>query len=492
MAGAAYAKAPCGLIEGRQHNGVLRFLGIPYAEAPTGQHRFSEPRRRATFQGTFQALRFGPSAPQRNVVPKAIAALTGFSGETSEDCLNLHVFTPDCRGKRPVLVFFHGGGFFIGSGAQYPGDGLARRGDVVVVTINYRLGLLGFNAFGELFAGDERFIANAGLLDQRLALEWVRDNIAAFGGDPDRVTIAGESAGSASVGFHMIAEGSKALFAQAICQSGTINMFRKKETAREIAQTAFEMLVPDGERERLFALPPSAFVEIIPALFRRFPGIPTMPYLDGAEIGEEPLPELFRQAKPVPLLLGTNRDEFTLFTDLKGFSFSVGLDDLSSWVERQAGRERATKLSRLYGQDKAGATRFGTDILFGASSNRLAEIHSSKAPTFVYRLDWRAKGALSKLGATHSVDLPLLFDRFLVPFRSVYLGLLPDPARRRLSLRMQDHWTAFVRSGTPGRGWPQFEPEAREIKVFDVDDRIERDPDRERRLAWEGVDGLVP
>ncbi|MEN3793210.1 carboxylesterase family protein [Fulvimarina sp. MAC3] len=488
-----FVEAPCGLIEGRRWRGRhLRFLGIPYAEPPVGERRFAAPVRRSKGFSTLRAVQFGPASPQRTAFPEPFARLSGWSGETGEDCLNLHVFTPDTRGKRPVLVFIHGGGFFIGAGSQYQGDELARRGDIVVVTLNYRLGLIGFNGFSELFPDDKRFAANAGLLDQRLALEWVRDNIEAFGGDPERITIAGESAGAASVGYHLIAERSQQLFHQAICQSGTINLFAPRKKAAAIAETAFRLLAPSGDREDLFARPANAFVNVFRKLSARFPGLPTMPYFDGAELPETELGDLYRRAKSVPLLIGTNRDEFTLFTELPGLSFPVGPNEMSGWLERTTSLERARAIHGLYDPDKRGVSQLGTDILFRASAIHVAEQNAKAAPTYMYRLDWPAKGVFSRLGATHSVDLPLLFDRFLSPFRGIYLGWLPDAARRGLSDRMRDHWVHFVRTGRPLPDWPAYESDSRATKIFDVADRIEADPQREIRLAWDGVCGPVP
>lgn len=489
-----YVKAPCGLVEGRRwRGGNLRFLGIPYAEPPVGERRFAAPVKRSKAFSTVRAVEFGPASPQRTAFPEPFARLSGWSGETGEDCLNLHVFTPDTKGKRPVLVFIHGGGFFIGAGSQYQGDELARRGDIVVVTLNYRLGLIGFNGFSELFPGDERFAANAGLLDQRLALEWVRDNIEAFGGDPEKVTIAGESAGAASVGFHLVAERSHGLFHQAICQSGTINLFAPSQKAVAIAESALKFLAPSGDREDLFTRPAEAFVNVFRKLSARFPGLPTMPYFDGTELPDAGLGELYRRAKQVPLLIGTNRDEITLFTELPGFSFPVGPNDMTGWLERATGcSQKAAAIHALYERNRRGANQLGTDILFRASAIHVAEQNAGAAPTFMYRLDWPAKGLFSKLGATHSVDLPLLFDRFLSPFRGIYLGWLPDPARRKLSERMRDHWVHFVRTGRPLSSWPAYENETRRTQIFDIADHVESDPQRACRLAWDGVCGPVP
>ena len=485
-------EAPCGQVRGLYHGDVVRFLGIAYAEPPLGRYRFAAPRKRTPFKVPYIADSYGPAAPQRWSMPGPLARIAGSTGEISEDCLSLNVFTPGVLGRRPVLVFIHGGGFIIGAGAQYPGDDLSRRGDAVVVTLNYRLGFLGFNGFAELFPGDERFVANAGLLDQRLALEWVRDNIAAFGGDPENVTIAGESAGAVSVTCHLAAKASQPLYHKAIVQSGSLNLLYPREQAIRVADATLKALSPNGDPERLFRLEPRAFGVAYKVVARHFTGIPSRPYFDGTDLPELSLAKTYTQMKPVPLMIGTNRDEFSFFSELPLFHFEAKKKTMTGWVESVAGAPAAQRIGGLYRDDRKGRIAFGTDMLFRMASIHQADAHASRAPTYAYRLDWEAKGLLSHLGATHSVDLPLLFEEFLGPFRSAYLGFLPDARRRALSERMRNHWMAFVRTGKPLDDWPAYGDETRKTMIFGEHDAVMTDPDKARRVAWQGVDGTTP
>lgn len=492
MKASVLVEAPCGRVRGFHHGDIVRFLGIPYAEPPLGRYRFAAPRTKVPFKVPFIADSYGPAAPQRPPIPGPLAKIAGLIRELDEDCLNLHVFTPGVDGRRPVLVFIHGGGFIIGAGAQYPGDDLARRGDAVVVTLNYRLGFLGFNGFAELFADDDRFAANAGLLDQRLALRWVRDNIAAFGGDPDAVTIAGESAGAVSVACHLAAKASQHLYHQAIMQSGSLNLLYPRDKAGRVAEVILRTLSPNGDRERLFRLGPRAFGLAYKAVAKRFAGVPSRPYLDGTDLPEIGLAEAYARVKAVPLLIGTNRDEFSLFCELPLFQFETEIKVMADWVESVAGKEAAQRIGKLYLDDRRGRIAFGTDMLFRMAAIHQADAHAARAKTYAYRLDWEAKGLLSHLGATHSVDLPLLFEEFMGSFRSAYLGFLPDAKRFALSERMRNHWMAFVRTGSPLDDWPAYDGETRETMIFGERDAVMADPDKARRVAWQGVDGPIP
>ncbi len=490
MPKSVFVEAPCGPVRGLEENGIAGFRGIPYAEPPTGLARFAAPKPARRFAASFHADSYGPAAPQRGSLPEPLAKIAGMNARFSEDCLNLNVWTPSVGGSRAVLVFIHGGAFIIGSGSQYPGDDLARRGDAVVVTINYRLGLIGFNAFAEIFPGDDRFAANAGLLDQRLALQWVRDNIAAFGGDPDRVTIAGESAGAASVAFHLAAPRSQPLYAQAIVQSGGLNLCYPRARAIEVSRALLGRLSENGDPERLFRIRPRAFGTAMRSLAAEYSGILSRPYFDGVEISEVSLPEHYAAIKAVPLLIGTNRDEFSFFSELPIFRIDSDKAALTDWVRAAAGPDAAEQISSLYSDRRDGRIAFGTDLLFRMAAIHQADAHSERARTYMYRLDWEAKGLLSRLGATHSVDLPLLFEDFLKPFRSVYLGVLPDTRRRLLGERMRDHWMSFVNQGRPGDDWPAYDP-ARQTKIFAIHDQVLADPEAARRVAWQGVDGYT-
>ncbi|MCB8840542.1 carboxylesterase/lipase family protein [Aurantimonas sp. VKM B-3413] len=492
MAAPVSVEAPCGAVRGYREAEMVRFLGIPYAEPPLGRRRFAAPEPRRPFETLFDADTYGASAPQRRSMPGPLAKIAGAAADFSEDCLFLNVWTPDMSGSRPVLVFIHGGAFIIGSGTQYPGDDLAARGDAVVVTLNYRLGLVGFNAFAELFPEDDRFQPNAGLLDQRLALEWVRENIAAFGGDPGRVTLCGESAGAASVAFHLVSERSKPLFSQAILQSGAFNLFYPRDKAVTVNRAILNSLGISNDPDALFALKPRDLSRAMRSLSQEHPGILARPYFDGTEMPETSIGELLRRMKPVPTIIGTNRDEFTFFSDLPLIPAETGREEMVTWIANIAGEGAAERIARLYRDDRRGNIAFGTDLLFRMAAVHLAEAQAAREPrTFMYRLDWEAKGLLASLGATHSVDLPLLFEDFLKPFRSTYLGLFPDHRRQKLAERMRRHWMGFVRDGHPGPGWPAYNPVTRETKIFAERDRLISDPDAVYRTAWQGIDGYM-
>ena len=485
-------EAACGHLVGQRHGGVVRFLGIPYGEPPIGQRRFAKPEAKGAFARPFEAFSYGAAPPQRRAMPGPIGRIAGLATTFSEDCLSLNVWTPDVFGKRPVLVFIHGGGFIIGAGSQYPGDDLAIRGDVVVVTMNYRLGLLGFNPFAEIFPGDERFAANAGLLDQRLALAWVRENIAAFGGDPDQVTIAGESAGSVSVAWHLVTKRSQPFYARAIMQSGTLSLFYSHQRALEIGDQLRRGMGLSGGPEPLFALSPKQLHDGAQAAVENHTGVISRPYADEGELGTALPAELAKAAKPVPLIIGTTRDEFSFFTDLPLLPMKTGKAEMTAMVAGFAGPDAAERIAGLYAGDRRGRIAFGTDLVFRMPTIGFADNHAAAGnPVFSYRLDWEAKGAFSRLGATHSVDLPLIFEDFMRPFRAVYLGLLPDHRRHMLAGRMRDHWLGFVRKGRPGGDWPAYAPEERKTMIFGLKDRVVADPEAARRAEWDGIDGFA-
>ena len=492
MAGEVRIEAACGRIVGQRRDRVVRFLGIPYGLAPLGPRRFAAPLPRAPFDRPLEAFSYGPVAPQRPLLPPPLARLIGANHRADEDCLSLNVWTPDVSGARPVLVFIHGGGFILGAGEQYPGDDLSRRGDVVVVTMNYRLGLIGFNPFAEIFPGDERFVANAGLLDQRLALKWVRDNIAAFGGDPGNVTIAGESAGSVSVAWHLVTKGSQPLYHRAIMQSGVLNLFYARERAVEVGEALVSGMGLRIDRERLFALTPKQLDEASRRAVSSHTGVISRPHVDGREMADLMPAAFAAAAKPVPLLIGTNRDEFSFFASLPLMPIAADKPAMMEMVARLAGLEAAERIGRLYADDRKGRIAFGTDLLFRMPTLAFADGHAAAGnPVYCYRLDWETKGLMSRLGATHSVDLPLLFEDFLKPFRSAYLGVLPDARRHALAERMREHWLAFVRGASPKADWPAYRGSERLTKVFGESDRVLSDPEAVRRITWQGVDGYA-
>src|SRR5271166_1230387 len=234
----------CGKLDGDEQDGLLVFKGVPFAAVPDGPRRWLPPEKPATWTGVRDARRFGAVAPQNPVTNQALAAMK-IEQAQSEDCLNLNLWTPGLDGaRRPVMVWIHGGGFTIGAGSQeiYNGAALAKRGDVVVVTINYRLGPLGFLRLADVTNGRIPSTGNEGLLDQIAALEWVRDNIGEFGGDPGNVTIFGESAGGMSVGTLLAAPPARGLFHKAIPQSGACHTGAPRELSNRNAERIMSRL----------------------------------------------------------------------------------------------------------------------------------------------------------------------------------------------------------------------------------------------------------
>lgn len=454
------------------------FRGIPYARAPRGPLRWQPPQPVEPWSDVRPALRYGASSPQSPPAIWLVRTLVAASDTQSQDCLFLNVWTPatDQR-RRPVLVWIHGGAFVLGSGssALYDGTRLARTGDVVVVTLNYRLGALGFLDLSSVLPG--RTVANAGLRDQIEALRWVRDNIEVFGGDPENVTLFGESAGGMSVGTLLGTPAAQGLFHRAICQSGAAHNVSSRDRARRVAEVFLEQL---GARD-LPALESAGVSAIVAAQnrttaeMRMAEGLlPWQPSVDGDLLPTTPLEAIGKGiARDVPLLVGTNRNEWRLFmlADAKGRQ----LDDagLARRLARAlpgcdaGGRPLAESALHAY-REMAGrelsspADRweaFQSDRVFHHPAHRLAALQSAQSErTFAYQFAWSPPGPGRRLGACHGIEIPFVFDALRHP---ALRALFPIAGRaRHLSKRMQRAWIEFARSGDPGHDdlpdWPVY------------------------------------
>lgn len=469
-----------GAVEGAALPGLRRWLGIPYARAG----RFEAPVPVAPWDGVRPALRFGKQCPQMmggRIKPGQ------FDNETyGEDCLHLNVWTPEGgeAGLKPVMVWIHGGAFMSGSGGPYDGSALAREGDVVVVTINYRLGVLGFVNFGEAL-GLPQIPGNLGLRDQIAALEWVRDNIAVFGGDPAKVTIAGQSAGSLSVSLLMLSSQARGLFRGAIAQSGAVSLIHDHERSIQDARRFAEVLDLDqGGLERLRTMPLEELFAAQGRVGRDIEnGIPAAPWFDG-DLLPATLEEASRhEAAPVPLMAGATRDEIVLFSFTPGDILPSKWPELEALLFAQLPKDHAQRVLAAYPRTRRGRIALASDLTFLMPTRNFAERHAALAPTWFYRFDYSHPIAQ----ATHGLDLTLSW-----PFSGFKMALVrggPNVGRRKaLGERMRADIAHFVRHGAAPADWPRYEPATRKVKVYDLVDRIEHGPEAARVAAWAGRD----
>jgi para-nitrobenzyl esterase len=498
----AIVETGMGRLEGLEREGVRIFRGIPFARPPVGELRFRPPEPPQPWPGVRDATCFGPSAPQP---PLAMAGFPGFDiGETSEDCLYLNVYAPAGEGaRRPVLVWIHGGAFVIGSGSQslYDGSALARRGDAIVVTVNYRLGALGFLDLGEQ---EGVATANAGLLDQVAALRFVRDHVEAFGGDPDNVTIFGESAGGMSVGTLLGCPTAAGLFRRAIAQSGACHATHDWESAAGVTAAVLSALDVDSPNVRtlrevpvaqLMSLQQRIGLRLMLAGGRQI--LPFAPVVDGHVLPKHPL-DAVRDglSRDVSLLIGTTRDEWKLFGRFDPEMRTLDEEKLVARVQQRLPHADGRRLVQSYRANRPEADwasvcfALETDRVFRMPAVRLAEAQAAAgASTFMYRFDWESPFFGGLVGACHGIDVPFVFGGLDLPMADQFVGT--GPAARRLADRTMDGWLAFARGGRPGHDdlarWDPYDGEGRVTMLLGAECRAEADPEGVERALWDGV-----
>jgi para-nitrobenzyl esterase len=492
-----------GPVRGTEHHGIRILRGIPYAEAPIGDRRFRPPAPRAPWTEPLVAAHAGPLAPQ-TAAPRERMLGAG-APPTGEDCLSLNIWAPAGPGSadgahRPVLFWIHGGAFVTGSGATpwYDGERFARNHDVVVVTINYRLGALGFLHLADLFGDDWEGSGNLGILDQSCALRWTSDNIAAFGGDPSNITIFGESAGGMSVATQLGLPASKGLFRRAIAQSGAAGHVHTRETATDVARRVLDVLGVDDP----VALQDVPTADVLAAQEKvnlertnvAGGGLPFMPCVDGTTLPVGPQQAVKDgHADGVDLMLGTNQDEMTLFTLMDPSLGSLDDAGLARRLGGLFGEERVTEAIDAYRKDREQATAADiwnaalSDRVFRVPAVRLADAQRPHGSTYVYLFTWESTAFDGRLRSCHALEIPFVWDNLDqtgVPFLT---GPVTDDMRA-LATTMNESWAAFARTGNPSTptlaDWPQWDPETRPTMIIDTDSRVELDPMGHEIEVW--------
>ena len=513
---------PKGWMDGAEEGGVLVFRGIPFAESTAGQARFRAPRPVRPWSGTADARVFGKAAPQPGSRSRPLTRWSTLPrAGAGEDCLNLNLWTPaaDSR-RRPVLVWVHGGGFSHGSGSfhLYAGNRMARRGDVVVVTFNYRLGVFGgLDLRG--FGGAESTDTNLALRDQIAALEWVQSNIEAFGGDPHNVTLFGQSAGAMSAGTLMASPRGVGLFQRGILQSGASNNVLGVEQTRRLAEIFLQKLGLDADRSDVVtALRRLDFATLLRAqsemrLEHDLPlgMLPWQPVIDGDLVPQLPKTRFEKgEATDLPLLIGTNRDEWKMFTAFDKKRRTLDEATLREYLTRSFMRfqgndssgfgvgvaeARVEEALCLYRSDPDGSecrpseiwNRIQTDRVFHYPAVKLADDHASRgAPTWFYRFDWKPPLAPDRVGACHALEIAFVFGTLKTPWLRPLFGLSSDSVL--LSDRMQKAWLSFARTGDPSAEdhlpWPAYECGQGRTRVFGGNDSIDQTIDPAIKNFW--------
>jgi para-nitrobenzyl esterase len=500
--GAEIAKTIYGPVRGAHKDGVIVFKGIPYAGSPAGAGRFKPAPKLQPWSGVRDALLYGPQSVQP---PDPMWPKEWKPAIANEECLYLSVWTPAVRGggKRPVMFYSHGGGFATGNGgadvppqdASHDGAALARDYDVVVVTHNHRLGIMGYLYLGDLLGEEYAASGAAGMLDIVAALEWVRDNIAEFGGDPSKVMIWGESGGGAKTTTLTAMPGAQGMYHRASIESGAALRLKTRQSAIETTRAVLASLdLREKDARQLLTVPAATLIEAQVKLRRPrgaaigsvtsglADGLGFSPMVDGHYIPANPYdPVAPAMSAKIPLIVGTNKDE-TLFL-FRGNAEVAALDEagLRRRLEPEY-QEKTGRIVEVYRRSRPQASpselyiAITTAEWMGMDAIRLAERKAAlqAGPVFMYVFAYGR--------AAHAAEMPYKFDH------------VKEPAdRARVARNMSRAWASFARNGNPGHDeipeWPAYTPQQRATMFLDVECRVVDDPYREERLLWESNEG---
>ena len=482
-----------GLVKGTTDQNICVWKGIRYAKAPQGELRYRAPQAPDSWAGVKDATAFGAVALQMKKI------LVGNELQ-SEDCLSLNVWSPAADGKkRPVMVWIHGGGFVGGSGSSdlYDGTHIVQRGDVVVVTLNYRLGPLGFLYFNSMPGGKANFDDNLGIRDQVAALKWVKENIAAFGGDPNAVTIFGESAGGISVETLMSLPAAQGLFHRAIIESGPAGDVWTPKAATQVTALYLKQLgISQDSLFKLKSVPADSFMTAMMRLMKVLIADPALPKTFAPTIDGDYLPhDLLTaikdgQSKGVDILIGTNKNEANLFAMKRLKMAPVNEEQLKPYLIRFKPAEQQ-KLISAYNDypSKSGILDLITDGIFTMPSIQFAEFQSTHANTYMYRFDWTSE-PLKWVGlrACHGLEIPFVFNTFNTKLGKKILLLSNNKRIHQLSDEIQLSWINFAKTGNPNPqgkdDWKKYEPAGRNTLIYDKKCYYCQDPKSAQRTAW--------
>ena len=485
------AATRAGRIRGDVDDGILAFRGVRYG-ADTAPRRFQPPVPPAPWTGVAEATQYGPASPQHDAA----------AGSRGEDCLVLNVWTPALRdgGKRPVMVYIHGGAYSNGNGSSplYDGVRLCKRGDVVVVTLNHRLNLFGYAYLARLIP-ELADSGNAGQLDLILALQWVRDNIAEFGGDPGKVMVFGQSGGGAKIATMMATPAAAGLFHRAATMSGQqVTASGPGNAHRRTLALLDALKLKPEQAAQLRTMPWEQLAEGLTAgdPVLGFGGLYFGPVLDERSLKRHPFyPDAPPQSAKIPMIIGNTHDETRAFMGGDPSNFTVGWDGLPAKLTQANLRvdiDPATVIAeyrRLYPAYSA------SDVLFAATtaarSWRGAIIEAeerarSGAPTWAYQLDWATPRDGGKFGAPHASDIQFVFDNIAKPGASAI-----GPTAQPMADQMSEAFLAFARTGDPNTRaipkWAQYALPRRQTMVFNTPSKLVDDPRGAERRLFEKV-----